>query len=345
MKPDYFLGVDGGGTKTVAVIADGAGRILGVARGAGSNWTEDDPSVPMAVVVDVTRDALVAAGLVGDRVALGVFALAGADWPEDHARREVILRAAGLARDVRVKNDSFAGLRAGTRGPFGVVVLAGTERNAAAIAPDGREFALGYYASYGGAKTIAAEVVEAVLRAEAGLGPPTALTSIALGALGFATVEDMFRASLGGRIPEADRLRLCPPVFEAALAGDAVAAAILSKQALALSGYAIALARRFDMLDLAFDVVLSGSVFKGVGPLLIDTITREIARAAPRARVVRPAHEPVIGSLLLAYDAAGIDVTETVLANLASTLPGASFFDTRDGLGYRPMSSVRDAAT
>ena len=337
MLPLYYLGVDGGGTKTLAVIADAAGHIVGASRGPGSNWTEDDPSEPMAVVVDVTRAALSDAGLASEDIALGVFALSGADWPEDHTRREVILRKADLARDLRVKNDSFAGLRAGTRDPFGVVVLAGTERNAAVIAPDGREIALGYYATYGGAKTIAAEALDAVVRAEAGLGPPTALTSIVLNALGFDTVEGMFRALLGGRITEADRLRLCPPVFEVALAGDAVAADILIKQALALSGYAIALARRCDMLDLAFDVVLSGSVFKGVGPLLIETITRELARAAPWARIVRPAFEPVVGSLLLACDAAGIAVTESVLANVAATLPSDSFFDTEDGRGYRPM--------
>lgn len=337
MNPDYFLGVDGGGTKTLALIADADGRIVGAARGPGSNWTEEDPSVPMTVIVDVTRSALAEAGVTGDRITLGVFALAGADWPEDHTRREVILRQAGLARELRVKNDSFAGLRAGTREKYGVVVLAGTERNAAVIAPDGREIALGFYATYGGAKTIAAEALDAVVRAEAGLGPPTALTSIALSTLGFDTVEAMFRAGLGGRIPEADRLRLCPPVFAAAAVGDGVAGDILIKQAQALSGYAIALARRCGMLDLAFNVVLSGSVFKGVGPLLIETITREIARVAPRARVIRPAFEPVVGSLLLAYDAAGTDVTEALLANIAATLPGASFFDTLDGRGYRPM--------
>ena len=185
-----------------------------------------------------------------------------------------------------------------------------------------------------------ADAVDAVVRAEAGLGPPTALTAIVLELLGFDTVEGMFRAALGGRIPEADRLRLCPPVFEAAAASDAVAAGILIKQAQALSGYAIALARRCGMLELAFDVVLSGSVFKGVGPLLIETITREIARVAPRARVIRPAFEPVVGSLLLAYDAAGIDVTGAILENVAATLPGAPFFDTQDGRGYRPMQRL-----
>ena len=32
MLPLYYLGVDGGGTKTVAVIADAAGHIVGASR-------------------------------------------------------------------------------------------------------------------------------------------------------------------------------------------------------------------------------------------------------------------------------------------------------------------------
>ena len=35
---ELFLGVDGGGTKTVAVIADGNGHILAAGRAGGSNY-------------------------------------------------------------------------------------------------------------------------------------------------------------------------------------------------------------------------------------------------------------------------------------------------------------------
>jgi N-acetylglucosamine kinase-like BadF-type ATPase len=45
------VGVDGGTTKTVALVADEQGRVVGAARGAGSNWAGIDVEIPMAVVV------------------------------------------------------------------------------------------------------------------------------------------------------------------------------------------------------------------------------------------------------------------------------------------------------
>jgi hypothetical protein len=78
-------------------------------------------------------------------------------------------------------------------------------------------------------------------------------------------------------------------------------------------------------------VVLSGSVFKGQGPLLCDTITQAIHRVAPRAHIVRAQFEPAVGGLLLAYDALGLAVSEAMYDALAQTAPGADFFDTADG--------------
>ena len=65
--PEFVLGVDGGTTKTIALVADLNGNILGAARGGGSNWTGLDVEVPMSVVIDVVRDALRQAGFAGLR--------------------------------------------------------------------------------------------------------------------------------------------------------------------------------------------------------------------------------------------------------------------------------------
>jgi hypothetical protein len=112
------------------------------------------------------------------------------------------------------------------------------------------------------------------------------------------------------------------------VAGDEVASAIIVRHGLALAEYAAAIIRRFHMDQEAFDVVLVGSVFKGPGTLLQDTITTAIRTVAPHARVVRSLFEPVIGALLLAYDALGLPVSEAVYHRLASTSPGAAFFNT-----------------
>jgi N-acetylglucosamine kinase-like BadF-type ATPase len=327
----YVVGVDGGTTKTVALVADGRGRIVGAARGTGSNWTGTDVEIPMAVVIATVQEALQRAGLEGQDASTGAFCLAGADWPDDHERRQIVLEDARIAQRVVVKNDTFGGLRAGTRRPYGVVVAAGTGCNAAAIAPDGREWHFGYYEDYGGARTMVEEAVRAVLRVEDGRGQPTALTDVVLGTLNYPSPEAMLRAMVAGEFPRKRALSLCPLVFEVATAGDAVAIEIVVKQGVALAEYATTLIRRFDMQSLAFDVVLAGSVFKGEGPWLVDTITQQVHRVAPDAQIVRAKFEPAAGAVLLAYDAAGISVTDRMYGQLAATVPGGEFFDTVEG--------------
>jgi hypothetical protein len=79
-----------------------------------------------------------------------------------------------------------------------------------------------------------------------------------------------------------------------------------------------------------FDLVLAGSLFKGQGPLLVDSITQAIHLTAPRARIVRSQFEPVIGTVLLAYDALGQSLSDGFYERLASTSPGHDFFNTAD---------------
>jgi N-acetylglucosamine kinase-like BadF-type ATPase len=330
----YLLGVDGGTTKTVALVADAHGRVLGAGRRGGSNWTGSDVTLPMAVVAEAAREALHCAGLAPQDITLGMFALAGADWPEDHERRQAALERANLARKVAVKNDAFAGMRAGSSNPYGVVIAAGTGTNTAAIAPDGREWAFGYFVDAGGAGDLANQAIVAVLRAEDGRGAPTLLTGLALRQLGFPSAEAMLRGLTSGAVNQAARHALAPLVFEASFAGDPVASEIVVRQGVALAEYATALIRRFDMTQLEFEVVLAGSVFKGRRPLLIDTVTQAIHRVAPRARIVRARFEPAVGALLLAFDTAGIAADEELYRALEATAPPPAFYATADSGGY-----------
>lgn len=333
----HVVGVDGGTTKTIALVADDQGTILASARGKGSNWAGEDVEIPMAVVISTVQEALKKAGLTGAQIDMGVFTLAGADWPEDHTRRETVLARAGIAQQVKVKNDSFGGMRAGLTQPYGMVLAAGTGMNAAVITPGGIEWAFGYYETFGGAGTIVREAFDAVLRAEDGRGRPTMLTALMLEHMGYPTVEAMLRASVLRKLDHGRFYATTPLIFQAALAADAEAVDILVRQGKGLAEYATAMARRFDMCDLAFDVVLAGSVFKGVGPLLIDTITQEIHQVAPKARIVRARYEPAVGSVLLAFDALHIPVTEAIYARLGETSPSAELFNTANGVRPTPI--------
>ena len=327
----FVLGVDGGTTKTIALVADDQGRILGAGRGGNSNWTGSDVEIPMRVVATTVHQALEQAGLTGDDVAASVFGLAGADWPEDHVRRQTVLEKSGVAQQVIVKNDALVGWRAGTQETYGVVIAAGTGTNTCVKMPDGLEWCYGYYEDGGGGWDLAQKTVRAVLRAEDGRGAPTALTGVVLTRLGYPSAEALLRARVAGQVDIETVASLCPLVFDVADAGDKVAAELIADHGLLLAEYATAAICRFDMQHLEFDVVLAGSVFKGKGQLLTSTITHAIQRVAPRARIVRPRFEPAVGGVLLAYDALGIDVTAAMYENLEHTVPGSDFFSTKGG--------------
>ena len=94
----FVVGVDGGTTKTIALVADDRGHILGAGRGGNSNWTGPDVEEPMRVVAAAVQSALDQAGLTGSDIAMGVFGLAGADWPENYERRTVVLERSGIAQ-------------------------------------------------------------------------------------------------------------------------------------------------------------------------------------------------------------------------------------------------------
>src|SRR4051812_17904380 len=113
----FVAGVDVGGSKTLAAVADSTGRITGVASAAGGNRQlvgADGFRTALDEAVDAALSQ--AGGARGDLLALHVGA-SGLDFPEDG----VELRAA-LGDDYPnavVENDALLGLYAATTAGWG----------------------------------------------------------------------------------------------------------------------------------------------------------------------------------------------------------------------------------
>lgn len=319
------LGVDGGATKTHALVVAETGQAVGFGQGGASNHQVGGLKQAMAEVERAVRVALDDAGLSTEDVELGCFCLAGADLPEDYAMLQEAIEALRLVRAVIIRNDTMAALRAGLTRPWGVVVICGTGFNAAGRAPDGREIVfpgLGILSGDWGAGTeLSLEVVRLVMRAWDGRGKPTLLTRLVLEALHAPSEEILLRRLyLEGTDPGALR-GIVPLLFEAAEAGDDVARGLVVQMGTEIGISANALIRRLGLQTDDVEVVMAGSVFKGRGPLLLDTVRQVIQAEAPRARIVLPEHEPVFGAALLALESAGVAVTPQIYEILGRTSP------------------------
>ncbi|HEY9595580.1 MAG TPA: BadF/BadG/BcrA/BcrD ATPase family protein [Spirochaetia bacterium] len=302
----YFLGVDGGGTKTACVVGDESGAVLGAATGPGSNHQTVGAAQTEAVLRRVVAAALAHAGVRADAVRFAIFGLAGADLPADFALLgPVCARVLGHAR-YRVLNDGWIGLKAGNPDYWGVVTSCGTGTCILGRTRDGREVALRNMTyelgNWGGGVDLARDAVRGACRSEEGTGPKTPLETEVPRALGVDSVAALVGPVTAGSFDPQSVAAAASLVFRLANEGDAVCQEILLRMGRVLGEMAGGVARRLELHCEEFPAVLTGSVFRGDSPLFIDEYTTTLHRAAPRARIVRSTRKPVMGAFHLALE-------------------------------------------
>jgi N-acetylglucosamine kinase-like BadF-type ATPase len=105
---------------------------------------------------------------------------------------------------------------------------------------------------------------------------------------------------------------LCPVVAQVALQGDWKALQILQAAGRELGRLGVAVVQRLGMQAEEFAVLPFGGVFRA-GELVLRSCRETILAAAPRARLVLPRFEPVVGTALLALDEVGVAIGEPIL--------------------------------
>jgi len=310
------LAIDGGNSKTDVALVANDGTLLATVRGPGIN-PQDVGADQTALNLDtLVRQAADQAGLPSapNRRAWiarhTVACLANADLPEEEAELAAAVQAQAWSPTATVVNDTFAILRSGltdTDQPhWGVAVVCGAGINCVGVAPDGRVtrfLALGTIAGdWGGGYFLGLEVLWHAARAQDGRGRDTVLSGYVTSHFGVERVEQVTIGLHQGKIPHDDLISLAPVLLRAADEGDPVALSLVNRQADEISVMAITAMRRLDLTGLATPVILGGGVITARNPLLMASITRQLAEAAPRAQVRVIEVPPVVGAALLGLD-------------------------------------------
>ena len=316
------LAVDGGNSKTDVALVSDDGALLAAVRGPTVSHQAVGLDEGMARLERLARD--VGASVDGP-ADVGVFALAGADYPSDVRLLRRGIERLGIARDVVVVNDTLAALRAGSRRHWGIALICGQGVNGVGVAPDGRVARFDgvgdISGDWGGGTSVGLAAQAAAVRARDGRGPRTSLERLVPAHFGLASPGAVVRALYTGRLA-AERLgELSPVVFAAAVSGDAVAREIVDRLADELGVMAVALIRRLRLRRLDPDVVLAGGVFRAEDAAFHLRLAGAVSAVAPDARVVRLEAPPVLGSALLGLERqTGEPAAERVAARLAGDL-------------------------
>lgn len=303
-----FLAVDGGNSKTDVLVCDTTGRILGRARGPGTNHqTAGGVDEAMRRLSGLVELAVAEAGR--EPLALAAVYLAGADLPAELAMLTEAVETARWAPKSIVDNDTLAMLRAGTESPDAVAVVCGAGINCVGTAADGRIVrfpALGVVSGdWGGGDGLGTRALWHAARAEDGRGPATALAAAVAAHFGFGAVADVSAAAhlddaFAGRLGE-----LCPVLFRIAAAGDEVARSVVVRQGEEIVALATAALRRLGLTDAP--VVLGGGVLRTRDPLLFEVIRYRLRTKVPGARIALVTEPPVLGAAMHGLDALGAE--------------------------------------
>jgi len=302
------LGIDGGGTHTVALLAqlpshqDGKWTVLGRGEAGPSNYQAAGAERAFHALDEAVGKAFRAACLARSPVQVAWLGLAGAGRPEDQELVRHWALHKGLAAQVEVTPDAPLLLAAGTPDGWGVAVVAGTGSIAFGRSPDGRTSRAGGWGyllgDEGSGYALSLAAFQAVARMADGRGPDTLLSGLLLDRLQLSRPQELIAAVYRGGLDRPALAALAPLVLEAAQAGDAVASAIVQEGADQLALAAATSARPLGLVP-PYPLALAG------GLLLASASYRErllqaLAAQGITAEPVTLVPEPAEGAVRLA---------------------------------------------
>jgi N-acetylglucosamine kinase-like BadF-type ATPase len=306
-----FVGIDGGGTKTKAVLIDGRGRELAWARGGPSNVHSVGVSAAEAALGQVL-ETLLSGMSRGHRVTATGVGMAGVARPADRAALDEVLSRLqvrlGSLGEIVVTHDAECALVGGVGRRYGVVLIAGTgamcygvNARGATRRADGWGYLLG---DEGSAYWIGREALRAATcahdrRALCARTPATALLGAILAHLDLshaeALVNRVYAADFG--VPQV--AALAPLVVATAEAGDARAAEILHDAGRRLGNTLSAVVRGLELAGESFEAVLTGGVLQAQG-LVWQEVVSALTQVAPGARAIAPRRDAAYGAAQIA---------------------------------------------
>lgn len=323
------LGVDGGNSKVIALVARADGTIVGAGRQlASADIYARGPDAAIKTVATAVAEALATAGARHADVGTATFSMAGADWPEDFDLLRTALAHRGVAERPMVVNDAIGALYGAVPDGSAVVVSLGTGAATGARGADGRTWHSSFWQSPHAAVELAQLAVTAVARAALGIGPPTRLSVEITAATADTDAEALLhRFTRREGVATGDIGAVVAAVFRTAKAGDAVAGHLVQRHGAGLGAVAAAAARRVGIDATSYQLAFCGGLVRAGATMLVEAAVGDIHEAGQAPRVVAPRWEPAIGAVVIGLVAGAGQLSEGVAARLDASAPGPDLYE------------------
>ncbi|MGI9107086.1 MAG: N-acetylglucosamine kinase [Pyrinomonadaceae bacterium] len=302
--PLIVLGVDGGGTKTQAVITNEEGRTLGEGFAGPSNPLRVGVSNAAAAVREAVDQACALANVRRTDIVSAEIGLAGVRRADLRERMADALNALGI-NSIAVVTDADIALYGATNGAQGLVLIAGTGSICCGKNARGKHVCAGGWGPLagdeGGGSWIARRGLQAVAQATDGRGPATRLSQAASRYFNVATPDDLSLALYAANMTNDRIAGFARHVIEAARERDAAASDIVGDAGRELAVAANTVIRKLRIEREQFQVAYVGGVFRA-GELILTPLRAAIESLAPQAFLAPPQLSPAIAAAAMARE-------------------------------------------
>lgn len=305
---DYYLGVDGGGTKTAAVLIDFYGKVLAKGEAGGSNPAIFGIEKSLDEIRRVVERTLENQGSNSGIPACLAIAGINTQWEAEDFKKAVFKHSKLsklISKDSIIVNDTQAALRAGTNDKNAVVLIAGTGSNCFGVnergqsaKSGGRDFIL---SDEGSGYTIGLSVLKAVTKISDGRANKSVLKDLLFSRLKIRSIDELTEIVNKKPWNKTDIAKIAPLAEETAKKGDQLASEIIKAAAFELALMVKAVAEKLDLKNKEYTVVTAGSVFN-IQKILCENLKKSVLKFSPRAIFVRPQVDSAQGAALLAKE-------------------------------------------
>lgn len=315
--PRLVMGFDVGGTKTAAVLMREDGCILGRGFGGSGNTNFIPLKIAEKSFTDAVRGARRMARLPRARIACVVVGT-----EPDPAPVAALIRNLTGARRVLHRKEGECSMVGGLAAKTGLSLICGTGSVGWGKNARGRTSMTscwGPIGDEGSAYDLARRGVNAAFRAWDGRGPRTALTGRLLKMFRVKDLRDACTPLYTSPNLRKDFASLARLVTEAAEAGDRVARRIMREGAEQVAYLLATCAENLRMGEAGYRVAATGGLVADPRSRYFKMIRRALRRIHPRARLVPPRFEPVVGAALIALAELGVEWTPALIRRVEAS--------------------------
>lgn len=311
-KRQFVAGMDGGATKTAAMLSDLAGLVLAEAIGGPSNPQVVGAEKSAAVIVELLENLCVEAKCGTNEILFTVAGLAGAGREGDKERvRSAVVAEAKKRRvpigQVGIESDGRISLEGAFKGRPGIILIAGTGSFSLAKDHKGEIHRAGGWGRIvgdeGSGYVIGRDGLNAVAKHLDGRGKATVLTKLVDERLGLSNQEKIIN---GVYRENFDVARVAPLVIEAAEGKDTECARILNKATFELFEHVRTLVNKIEASSRArskISLSFIGSLISNDN-IYQKILTHKITFSLPQVNVIAPEAPPAYGAVLLSIHSA-----------------------------------------